>query len=80
MDIFTARKKFAKVMFLQVHFCPQGGGLPHASVHAGIHHHHPPCQGDTPARETPPCQGDHTHHPSPPQGDTPIQAHTQGGN
>ena len=60
--IFTVRNEVAKVMFLHLSVCPQGGC---ASVHAGIPppgadtpwRRHPPAGTDTPLEQTPPADG-----------------------
>ena len=71
-DIFTGRNEVvAKVMFLQVCVCPQGGRVS-ASVHAGMPY--PPDQADTPpgpgrppgTRQTPPGPGRHPPRQTPP--------------
>ena len=73
--VITVRNEVAKVMFLQVSVCPQGGLGVSASVHAGIpppeqtppwsrHPPEPTPQEQTPQEQTPPSR-------HPPGADTP---------
>ena len=58
-DIFTVRNEVAKVMFLHLCVCPQGGGS--ASVHAGYHptsqEQAPPRAGTLPGNRHPQADG-----------------------
>ena len=76
--IFTGRNEVvAKVMFLQVCVCPQGGRVS-ASVHAGMPY--PPGPGRPPRDQTdqPPWdQADHPPMESPPNGERPPPSGTR---
>ena len=75
--IFTVRNEVAKVMFLHLSVCPQGG-LPPCML--GYHHHHPysvtrhpPGPDQIPKEQTPPMEGSPSVHagippPRPPSG------------
>ena len=57
MKVVTGRNEVvAKVIFLQLSVCPQGGRVS-ASVHAGMPYH-PPGMENPPGMETPPRDGE----------------------
>ena len=67
-SLFTVRNEVAKVMFLHVSVCPQGGSAP---VHAGIHPPPNPDQRQTPPGPKADTPGPKADTPSGPKADTP---------
>ena len=72
-NIFTGRNEVvAKVIFLQVSVCPQGGRVS-ASVHAGMPY--PPPDGEPPRMENPPgWRTPPGGEPPPPEADSSIRS------
>ena len=60
-SVFTIHNEVAKVMFLQMCVCPQGGVGVSASVHAGIP---TPLGADPPRADTPGADTPQSRHPS----------------